>query len=179
MKYYIYLFFLVFISFNQNLYGQESKLDSLLDFLESHSKSDTLQVDLNLKIAQIYLSTKDNKTIIYGKNALRLSNQIHFTTGTVKSLWILGDFYMYSDTGRTMKYYRQALETSTKTGNNELTANSLNTIGVFYRKYQNYEKAKEYFHKSLIISKKNHYRYITISNLNNQGIISKKQSCYQ
>jgi signal transduction histidine kinase len=63
--------------------AQQSATDSLQASLKAHPRKDTVRVNLLNKIASIYFTKDATIAEVYGKEALQLSDSLHYNTGII------------------------------------------------------------------------------------------------
>ncbi len=92
----IYLSIIILIIFNFQIFvvsAQTTKIDSLKNVLEKHSKEDTLTVNLLLDIAHQYIKNDINETFAYATKAKKLADTLSFLNGKAGSLRLIVKYY--------------------------------------------------------------------------------------
>jgi tetratricopeptide (TPR) repeat protein len=167
---------LIFIS--QLAFGQQNKIDSLLNVLKT-TKQDTTKVKTYNNLFLEVEFTDDAKAIEYLTKALELSKKIDFNKGLGVTYAHLG--YFAEDKGKypeALKNYFASLKIKEAIGDKKGIADSYNNIGVIYDKQSNYPEAlKNHFASLKIREAIGDKKGITFS-YNNIGIIYDMQGNY-
>jgi two-component system NtrC family sensor kinase len=142
MKYLLYL--IIVVSFYSKANAQNSKTDSLKLLLEK-APNDTSRVKLLLNIGNQYYFIKPDTSIYYSKMALELSRNLHYSTGIINSLNIVGEAArLLGDYPTSLKMQLEALELNKKIKNTFGEAASLCFTGVTYNDIKEYQKGLDY-----------------------------------
>ncbi|MFC2151544.1 tetratricopeptide repeat protein [Bacteroidota bacterium] len=73
--------------------GQTQKIDSLITFLNSYNKDDTVRVNALISLAQSYQKVDLEKGRSIAEEAERISKEINYPTGIANALYNLGFYY--------------------------------------------------------------------------------------
>ncbi|MFD2163734.1 tetratricopeptide repeat protein [Paradesertivirga mongoliensis] len=123
--------------------------------------------------------TDPEKSLVFGRTALRLSKKTNYINGSAESHRILGIGYYYlGKNDRAISNYLTALASFKETRNLTGQAKVYNNIGNLYKEV-NYEKALEYFQKALTIATKLDAPDIVAGHYLNIGIINYRTKDYE
>ncbi len=138
--------FLIILNLSQNFcLGQSKQLDSLETVLKT-AKQDTNRVKLLIKIANRYRSVDPEKTVSYSKQALQLSESIHYTNGIFKSFETLIHGMLYSNQYKEALPFLKKWETACDSKGDLIEkAQCLNMKGQIYAQLGDYSKSVENF----------------------------------
>ncbi len=158
------------------LQGQ-AKIDSLLKELPK-MKKDTNGVNLLKDLSFLYYGINPDEGIKYGKQGLKIAENIKWKLGSAKCYNSLGVVYSFgkSDYPKAIENYKKALKISEELGNKRSVAFNLGNIGGIYITLSNYPEALTYFLKSLKICEEIGNKEGIAYNLGNLGNINISQS---
>ncbi len=133
------------------LNAQISKIDSLENLLQKHTKEDTTRVNLLNEIALNYLKTNNGEEVLkYVEKAQKLALKISFKKGKAKSLKITGEYYRTkANYNKATEYYKKSLKIAEEIGNLKIIAKNINNIGIIYYYKGDYSSAIKYYQESL------------------------------
>ena len=144
MKQIITIFIIITI-FNSPSYAQTA-IDSLENRLISSEGKD--RVDVLNALADAYYSFAPVKSIIYGKDALSLSEKIKYKFGEAQALNYIGMGYDFlGDYDTALNYYMRGLRTFENLDEYGYSS-MLNNIGTLYSEMGDYQKALDYYEES-------------------------------
>ena len=138
--------FLILLNLSANFCsGQNKQLDSLENLLKT-AKQDTNRVKLLIKVANRYKSIDPEKTVNYSKQALQLSQNIHYRTGIFKSFETLIHGMLYSNQYKeALPYLKNWEKACDSIGDLIEKAQCLNMKGQIYAQLGDYSKSVENF----------------------------------
>ena len=166
MKKFIF-FYLLIISIN--LFSQ-TETDSL-EF-KLMTVIDKEKVDILNELAQDYLTESPQISIDYGKQALKLSQEINYIEGEAQALKAIGaGNYYLSNFDESLEYYLKSLKIMEDIDDKIGISTLLNNIGVIYWRLSNFDKALEIYSASLEIMKELGNKEGISKPLNNIGLI--------
>ncbi|PCJ82082.1 MAG: hypothetical protein COA57_13690 [Flavobacteriales bacterium] len=167
----------VYSTFSQTI--QPLDVNTLIEQLKI-SKRDTNKIQLLLKIADYYLTSNLEKSIIFAEDALFLSKQLKYPRGEVQSLIKIGT--ANNDLGlvnSALDNFDRALDILQEQGNDKLRSSVLNNVGIIHDYQGEYEKAMNYYLKALHIREKIGDKKAIAESLNNIGIIHYYRASYK
>jgi signal transduction histidine kinase/DNA-binding response OmpR family regulator len=177
MKKLLILFFLC-VSFAS--IGQNKKLDSLYQVLESNSKEDSIKVKLVLTIARVeFINNNHGKMLSLAEEALSISKKTNYDKGIGKCYTFLAVYYKsIGDFDKVADYAMKMLEIYEHSTDYEQLERTYTILGLVHDEWGDYEKAKFYHEKSLAISQKTGRKIGMSAAYTNLGIIFSKTKKY-
>ncbi len=137
--------FLVFFLLGIKLFGQNSKLDSLLKILPK-SKADTNLVNLYLRIGDEYVENRPSDAKDYYKKAEKLSTKIDFQKGLFKFItsyvYILNHEGLYDS---SIILNLKSIEIAKGLNSQVFLGTAFVNTGIVYSAKANYDKAMNYY----------------------------------
>ncbi|HCY00981.1 MAG TPA: hypothetical protein DG754_12650 [Bacteroidales bacterium] len=129
----------------------QQKVDSLTELL---SKANNEQkVDLLNSLSQVSSNESPDKGVIYGMEALRLSEQLNYPLGKANALnYIAENQFSLGEFEKSVEYQLQALGVFEESDNKHGIVRSLNNLGLCFREIGNIDKAIEFHNKALQLS---------------------------
>ncbi len=150
----IYLILLL-IGCLQSVLCQES-VDNVYELKKEllQELSDSSRVTLNLKIGKYYSKSKNDSSLFYLKNALKLANKIESSVQLPEILRAMASHYdANNDYDLAIKRYTEAAAFYKSIGNTKKEALMYNNIGYNYFNLYAEDRASEYYLKSLSLYK--------------------------
>ncbi|MEO9964804.1 MAG: tetratricopeptide repeat protein [Reichenbachiella sp.] len=124
-------------------------IDSLKDSLGIASGIE--RAEILSQLSWQYRNINSDSSLYFGEKAYKLSKEINYESGIIKSLNFQGIAYRNkSDYSNAFNYFVQALKAAEEVQNIEQIGYSNINIGNVYIYQTNYEGAREYFEKALI-----------------------------
>lgn len=146
------LFFLFMIFFSVNGYSQDSKTDSLKALLQS-TVNDSSKVNLLNIISYNLFTSSPVEAIDYGKQALKLAEEVNFKKGIAYAFKNIGlGYYMQGNFVEVLIYWEQSLKVFESIGDKLGVSNMLNNLGAIYFNQGNDAKAIDLYLRSLRVS---------------------------
>ena len=143
------LFFLFIIFISLNGYAQNSKTDSLKALVQT-TVADTAKVNLLNSISYNLFTSAPAEAIDYGKQALKLAEEINFKKGVAYALRNIGlGYYMQSNFPEVLNYWDQSLKVFESLGDKLGVSNLLNNLGAIYFNQGNDAEAIDFYLRSL------------------------------
>ncbi len=143
----IIFFFLILMG---NVCGQTRKIDSLKNELARHTKKDTTQVNLLNDLAFSYFSSDIEKSLEYLREADTIAEDIQFTKGEARSIFIKGiTEAIQADYEQALSYYTKSLQLYEDIHFKKGVANCYNAMGITYRNKGEPRKSVSYFKKAI------------------------------
>lgn len=140
---------LVLLSVSQVCEGQLSSLDSLKTILET-APADTNRVNTLIAICQEEYGQNPIEAILYGHEALDLSEKLNFQKGMALANKYIGlGYYFKGDYWETINFWQQSLRDFEAINDQAGVANILNNIGAVYWTEGDDIRALEYYLRSL------------------------------
>ena len=148
MKKYFVLFILMLYGLSS--YGSRQKeLDSLLKIL-NHVPADTQKVNILFLIGNRVMDNDPSRGLIYGTEALELSQKMNWQKGiTVSYKYIGAAHYCMSDYPNALKYYQTSLKYALNTKDKINEAIGHNDVAEVYVALNDYPSAIESYEKAL------------------------------
>jgi signal transduction histidine kinase/Tfp pilus assembly protein PilF len=150
-----------------------SPADSLLQVLATHARKDTVRVQLLNKLGRIYFTQNPAQTARYAREALQLSDSLHYTEG---SIWATRNLALAENTkgnlDKQMDMTLAALQLAEKSGQLHIAGILNNDIGNILIEQNNPVQALPYLKRSLQIKQQFREQPEIAKTLNNIG------SCY-
>jgi len=143
----LFFIFMIFISLKG--YPQDSKTDSLKALVQT-ATADSAKVNLLNTISYSLFTSAPAEAIDYGKQALKLAEEINFKKGVAYSLKNIGlGFYMQSNFPEVLNYWDQSLKVFESLGDKLGVSNLLNNLGAIYFNQGNDAEAIDFYLRSL------------------------------
>ncbi len=152
--------------------------DALVD--STSLKKDTLYINLNNQLGQVYLTLNDNDVSeAYFKAALMAAEKTGNLKGEAESKSLLGHFYeKHGQYLKALKYQNESLEIFEALQNDFRVAMVYENIGSIYEDLSQFEKAESYFQASYAVFKGTKSRF-EVNILNNLGDVYRKKGTYE
>ncbi|MDD3890946.1 MAG: tetratricopeptide repeat protein [Bacteroidales bacterium] len=129
----------------------QQKVDSLTELLSRASNEQ--RVDLLNSLSQVSNDDSPDKGVIYGMEALRLSEQLNYPLGKANALnYIAENQFSLGEFEKSVEYQLQALDVFEESDNKHGIVRSLNNLGLCFREIGNIDKAIEFHNKALQLS---------------------------
>ena len=164
------------------LFYDAALADGTIDSLENSLRnSQGLQKVHTLNyLSGLYRTISPEKSLDYGKEALKLSRKIDNAEWTSISLKNTGIAYTYlSRYDEAEKYFKSSLETAEKHNLKNLLPPSYNSLGNYYYLTGNLDKAIYYYEQAYKIGKESGSNPELNSYLNNIGLIYHNRGSYE
>lgn len=143
------LFFLIISQFSQLCLGQSVFLDSLKSVLET-AVEDTNRVNVLLAICQEEYSQSPVDVVLYGHEALDLSEKLDYHKGKALANKFIGlGYYFQGDYWETINHWQQSLISFEEINDKVGVSNILNNMGAVYYAEGDDTRALEYYLESL------------------------------
>ena len=180
---------IIFLAFALAFYNARATTaineDSLYEAILA-KKNDTAIVNQEIAIAKNLENSKPKKSLMFSRQALKVSESIKYSMGIAASLNALGRGYkVLGDFDSSLYYFRKSLEISTDQENQHWIATNLMHIGTVLKGKGIYDSAAIYYHSALQIAEETNDVEIRANCLNNLGNVLKYQenideaiSCY-
>ncbi|MEL7119916.1 MAG: tetratricopeptide repeat protein, partial [Bacteroidota bacterium] len=170
MKYTLF-FTIVILFLSTSLYGQNSKLDSLLAVLKTYEQ-DTNRVNTLLALSVEYASTTPDERLEYGQEALELAKKLSFKSGIAYAQKNIGIYYfLRTDYENTLTYWESSLKTFEEMKDQEGVSNILSNIGAVYFNQGDDPRALDYYLQSLRVSEQINNKLRIATALTNIGAV--------
>ncbi len=154
-----------------SLSGQERYTDSLIVELKKQ-KTDTVQIDLMLKISYSMIYNQTARAESWARKALRQAENIHNIKRKAQALNLLGISKDVEDQNDSaFYYYNLALENARLAKSSLVTASSLNNLGMLQQKLGNYKETLPYFHEAAHLFQEMKNGQMEANVLNNLGLV--------
>lgn len=129
----------------------QQKVDSLIQLLSRASNEQ--RVDLLNSLSQVSSNESPDKGVIYGMEALRLSEQLNYPKGEADALnYIAENQFSLGEFEKSVEYQLQALDVFEKIDDKHGIVRSLNNLGLCFREIGNIDKAIDFHNKALELS---------------------------
>jgi len=165
MKYSNLSLFILLLSIAELSFGQSSQADSLKAVLESLDE-DTSKVSTLIAICQEEYNQAPADALLYGNEALDLSERLDYQKGMALANKFIGlCYYFQGDYWKTINYWQQSLISFEAINDKAGISNIHNNIGAVYYSAGDETRALEYYQKSLEAAKEaaDTLRIITVS----------------
>jgi tetratricopeptide (TPR) repeat protein len=159
-------------------------IDSLQQIIGT-TKSDSVEVYLNVAIARTYSKSDVIMSLQYGEKALLIAEESKDSTLISYALFNLGVRYFSQGVmNLSIPYFFRYLEISQEQKDNKAIAYAMANIGAIYLNIKELDKASDYFEQALatfeiIYADSDKPRKEAISIYNNLGIIAKERHKYE
>jgi len=135
------------------LLNSETKIDSLKSLLEKSSK--TKKIEILNELSKSYRKISPEKAIIYGEQALDLSQKINKKKQEIISNYNIASGYYYKkDYKKSLELYEKCVNDAEKINFYQGLQDYYFNIGLILKKKQNYLEALDYFEKALELREK-------------------------
>jgi len=170
MKLKLYLINVVLFFFNYIAIAQNQSVENLIKKL--NKKTDTVQADLNIKIAGVFMESDPTLGIQYANNAINISEEISYPFGYSKGYNTKGICYDILGSYDSALYcYNLALKNISQIKNNAFSAGVYNNIGLIYWNKDDYTKALKNFNIASYLINQTNNLSIKANINNNLGLI--------
>lgn len=174
----VLILFLLLITSGSLLFGQQSKIDSLIDLIPN-TTSDTAKVNLLNHICFEMVGTNNKSALEYGNLARELSEKINYKKGLAQTHYNIGSVYKdLGDYNTCLKNYLISLEIREKLDDRKELAASLTNVGIVYKDMNSFSKSLEYLNRALDINVKSHDMNGTANTENGLGSLYWKYKNY-
>ncbi len=132
-----------------------------------------------VELVREFRKNRPDKSILYGKEALKLAEELKDKPQQAELKWLLGEVHFRSgDFPAALKYLKEALPGFSGAGGAKKRAEILYLIGAVNYRFGNYSKVQEYFLRSLKISEEHSFPAHRASTLNGLGLLNKQLRDY-
>lgn len=148
------LIILFYLGFSSLLIGQEAPAITKLKKELQQGLVDTAKVTLHLKIANLYLKTKSDSSLVNLTKALELAKKSSHQPKIAQVYNRIGYYYEINDNFKdAIKNYNDAFLIYEKLNDKKKMAGIYNSLGINYSELYSEDKAIEYYLKSLALHK--------------------------
>jgi tetratricopeptide (TPR) repeat protein len=173
LKYYRFVFIFIFtaILVNTSVKGQSAAaIDSLKNRLSINHVPDSNRLKVLLRLASILRSSATSDALIYGHQALILSDSLKIAEAKGSALQILGLIYnTRMDYRNSLFYSFQALRVYETMGIDDGMAYAYNAVGLVYYSMKKQDLAKQYYAEAIrLFESSGNHRQLSII-YNNMG----------
>lgn len=137
--------YLLLLFVSDSIYAQRQGRN-LVDSLKielTQLTDDTNKVDILNRLAFEYYSINPDSGIIYGKQALEISQNLGWEKGIASSYHNTAvNYFRLSNYNQALKYFLNALDINKSIGDKMQMARNLGNIGIIYSHQEKYEEAK-------------------------------------
>jgi serine phosphatase RsbU (regulator of sigma subunit)/Tfp pilus assembly protein PilF len=161
-------------------WGQQGKIDSILNVLPTF-KEDTTKVNALNSLSEELIKIRDNnKATRYANDALLLSEKIQFENGKARAHNNMGNIYVnLGNYSEALIEYFTVLKLEEEAGNRKALVHSYGNIGSVYMTQGNYPEALKNYFSCLRISEEIKYKLGIAGSYSGLGNIYDKQGNYQ
>jgi len=172
-------FLVVFFLISPLCKGQSTTVDSLKKVLET-SIADTNKVNTLIQICQLEYRQAPVDAVLYGKEALKLSEKLNFRKGMALAYKFIGlGYYVQGDYWETVNQWQQAIDNFEAIDDKTGVSNILNNIGAVYYAEGDDTKALDFYLRSLKAAEEiNDTTRIVTANINIGTIYLKNESTH-
>jgi adenylate cyclase len=172
-------FLVVYFFFSLLCQGQSTRQDSLKKVLET-AEGDTNRVYTLIEICQLEYRQDPVDVVIYGNEALDLSEKLDFVKGKALAYKYIGlGYYFQGDYWETVNQWQQSLSNFEAINDKVGVSNILNNIGAVYYAEGDDTKALEFYLRSLKAAEETRdTTRIVTANINIGTIYLKKESTH-
>lgn len=148
-------------------YVKTDSLDSVLRALKEPNR----KVDAIIKFLEDPENQYLENALEFAKRANQIAQEADYTTGRLKTMLIMGNYYFRSSEYElAMEYAQKSRELAEDLNYDKELANSLSLIGTIYNELGDYDKSSGYFFKSLKLNEKIGYKEGISHSLGNIGM---------
>ncbi len=171
------LLFFQFLLMIKCSYGQPySRIDSLEKVLQTipakGEKVDTTRINLLIELSFENHKSNPDKGILFGEEALQLSQKLSWNKGIVMAQNRIGlNYWAKSEYPKSLEYHFRALKLGEESGFKQEQAIVLGNIGLTYESQRNYPKALDYHFRALKMNQELNDTSGIARNLGNIGIV--------
>lgn len=168
-----FLFSLIVLLICYSTNGQILKtIDSLQNQLEIVTENNETRIDLLNQIGYSYWVVDSQKSVDFGKQALKLSEELSYDQGTAKAKRVIGvAYWALGKLKLALENLTESQETYLKLNDEEGYANSLMNTGMVYADLKDYNRALEIYDKSIEKYSKLNLKRRTATTFTKIGII--------
>lgn len=148
------LFVFIFLFLSINAFGQESRIDSLLNALDNSETFDEGYVDIANEISFEFLKSNPLNSPYYINLAISIAKSINYEQGLIRATTNKGSSYWVNGLhDEALSYYLLALSYDSEGSPLELVRLN-NNIGEVFKKKRLFDSARKYYTNALRIVKK-------------------------
>lgn len=145
---------IIFLSFSLSAFCQDTTKIKETKILLSHAKTDSLKIELLIKLSGFYSGANADSSMIYATEALEMAKTKNDENLLSKSYHNIGIAYYYKgDYNIALEYMFKSLKISEKLNIKKEIGPACNNIGNIYLVQGNYDGALEFYFRDLEISK--------------------------
>jgi signal transduction histidine kinase len=164
------------VSFSQK--SEKQKIDSLKVAL-SHTKVDTLKVNILNNLSALYYYTDSKKSIQYTRIAFSIAKRIDYKKGIAASYNSFGVYYwLKADFPTSLNYNYKSLHLFENLNDKKGISKANNGLGTIYVEFKNYGLALSCYNKALRASQEIKDRKSIATYLNNIGDVYLRMKNY-
>lgn len=153
------------------LNAQNNNTDSLVQALQT-MQEDTNKIFTYQAIAQQYLTTQLDSSIVYAEKGLVLAKKLDFYKGTVRCLNVIGNYHeRKTNYDLALEYYKEALAICEQYDYTPGFAIVLNNIAIIHTRTGAHEKALKLYFEALKAEEKENNQKGIAEAYNNIGIV--------
>ncbi|MEQ9426527.1 MAG: tetratricopeptide repeat protein [Cyclobacteriaceae bacterium] len=151
--------------------GQNDTIDSLRNWIDNYTASDTVLVDNYNELAYAFFSIDPQKTLLYSDSAEALSKSLNYKFGIASANTTRGIYYWaIGDMHSALMAYLKAAELYEELGRTNGEIATYINLGLIYRGQYMIEDAKTFFLKALELAKAHDYEEAIASASLNAGV---------
>lgn len=155
LKFFKLLGISIFFSLSISVIAQNPQIDSLKTVIEL-LKDDSVKVNALNELSLNLWNSNPDLSIMYGREALELGNNINFKKGVAYALKNIGlGYYTKSDYRAVLENWQRSLAVFDSLGDDNGISNLLNNIGSVYINQGDDAKAIDYFLRALKVAEDN------------------------
>ena len=161
-----------------HLYAQDATADSLNLLLQS-SKQDTVRINVNIALSNLYIEDKPNTALLYAVTALSIAQKIKNAKLIARSSHTIGVCYDYIGNLDSCLYFlNNAAFLYTSLNNKEHLSNVISDIALAYYVRGNYELSLRNHLAALKLRQETGNKSYVARSLNNIGILYRSKKDY-
>ncbi len=179
-----FIFLLIFMTMSFLSLSQQSKIDSILNVIES-TDDDTTKYDLVNRIGFTYIFRFPNKFLPFAKKHLKAAWKDDFKSGVANIYNNIGIYYDVQGMRDSSElYFNKALNYSQENKLDDVHSKALNNLGMFHWNKGEFENAIRYFFESLDLLNKTEEDEVkrekfASTSRNNIGLIYQEMGLYE
>jgi tetratricopeptide (TPR) repeat protein len=148
-------FFLILSVLPSFAFSQKVNIDSLITEIGLYKNEDTTKINMLLEVTKHLGMKRDEEALLYGNQALKLSERIQSEKLIGQSYYNIGIYYDFSNQfDKALDYYNSSLEIRKKLNDDQGVASVFYQISYVYFLKSDYQSAIDYLMKSVVLREK-------------------------
>ncbi|GAA4276760.1 tetratricopeptide repeat protein [Aquimarina mytili] len=129
---------------------KSEKIDSLRNKVQNYASEDTIKVNLLNNIGYEYWIVDANKSILFGSQALQLSEKLSYPKGIARANRVVGvAYWAQGNLTQALLFLNNSYKAYHRIQDKKGIANTTLNIGMVYADLKEYKKAQQYYEQAI------------------------------